>query len=118
VWATQWLVKEGKLHLVVQVRSNDIALGQPFNVFQYYVLQRMIAQVTNYEIGTLTFNINDLHAYERHLDALTEQINRESYEAPVLWINPEVKNFYDFKITDFKLLDYKHGETIRMEVAI
>jgi thymidylate synthase len=118
VWATQWLVKEGKLHLIVQVRSNDIALGQPFNVFQYYVLQRMIAQVTNYEMGTLTFNINDLHAYERHLDALTEQINRESYEAPILWVNPDVEDFYDFTIDDFKLIDYKHGETIRMEVAI
>lgn len=118
VWHNQWLVKEGKLHLIVGVRSNDIGLGNPFNVFQYYVLQRMINQVTGYELGTLTFNINDCHAYERHIDPLTEQINREPFEAPELWINPEIKNFDDFTIDDFKLIDYKYHPKIEMEVAV
>jgi thymidylate synthase len=118
VWHNQWLVKEGKLHLIVGVRSNDIGLGNPFNVFQYYVLQRMIAQVTGYELGTLTFNINDSHVYERHIDPLTEQIGREPFEAPELWINPEVKKFDDFTIEDFKLIDYKYHPKIEMEVAI
>ncbi|MCY9737505.1 thymidylate synthase [Paenibacillus alvei] len=118
VFLTQWLVKEGKLHLIVQVRSNDIALGNPFNIFQYYVLQRMIAQVTNHELGTLTFNINDAHIYERHLEPLQEQVEREPFEAPTLWINPNVKNFDDFTIDDFKLIDYKYHPKIEMEVAI
>lgn len=118
VWHTQWLVKEGKLHLIVGIRSNDMALGNPFNVFQYYVLQRMITQVTGYQLGTLTFNINDAHVYERHIGALNEQILREQYEAPTLWINPDVKNFYDFTIDDFKLIDYKHGDKLSFEVAI
>jgi thymidylate synthase len=118
VWNTQWLVKEGKLHLVVGVRSNDMALGNPFNVFQYQVLQRMIAQVTGYELGTLTFNINDAHVYERHIEGLQEQLEREDYPAPTLWINPDVKDFYDFTIDDFKLIDYQHGDPIKFEVAI
>lgn len=118
VWSTQWLVKENKLHLIVQVRSNDVALGNPFNIFQYYVLQRMITQVTGYELGSLTFNINDLHIYERHIDPLLEQVNRKQYPAPELWINPKVKNFYEFTIDDFKLIDYQHGDKVKMEVAI
>ena len=118
VWNTQWLVKEGKLHLIVGVRSNDSALGNPFNVFQYYVLQRMITQVTGYDLGTLTFNINDFHIYERHINPLVEQIQRETYSAPELWINPEIENFYDFTIDDFKLINYKHGDKVTMEVAI
>lgn len=118
VWHNQWLVKEGKLHLIVGVRSNDIALGQPFNVFQYYVLQRMIAQVTGYEMGTLTFNINDAHIYEYHVEPLLEQIEREPYEAPTLWINPFVENFDDFTIDDFELIEYRHHPSIKMEVAI
>jgi thymidylate synthase len=118
VWNTHWQVLEGKLHLTVGVRSNDIGLGNPFNVFQYYVLQRMIAQVTGYELGTLTFNIDNIHAYERHLEPLQEQTKREQYKAPELWINPDVKDFYDFTIDDFELIDYKHGENIQMEVAI
>ena len=118
VWHTQWLVKEGKLHLIVGVRSNDMALGNPFNVFQYYVLQRMIAQVTGYELGTLTFNINDAHVYERHIEPLAKQILLPDYPAPTLDIDPDIKNFYDFTIDSFKLNDYKHGPTIPMEVAI
>ncbi|MCR8994717.1 thymidylate synthase [Brevibacillus laterosporus] len=118
VWHNQWLVKEGKLHLIVGVRSNDVALGQPFNVFQYYVLQRMIAQVTGYEMGTLTFNINDVHIYERHIEPLSQQILLEPYDAPILNINPEVKNFDDFKIEDFELVNYQHHPSIKMEVAI
>jgi thymidylate synthase len=118
VWNTHWQVLENKLHLTVGVRSNDIGLGNPFNVFQYYVLQRMIAQVTRYELGTLTFNIDNVHAYERHLEPLQQQIEREQYKAPELWINPDIKNFYDFTIDDFKLIDYKHGDALPMEVAI
>jgi thymidylate synthase len=118
VWHNQWLVKEGRLHLIVGIRSNDIALGQPFNVFQYYVLQRMIAQVTGYEIGTLTFNINDNHIYTRHVEPLKQQIALKPYEAPTLWINPDIKNFDDFTINDFELVGYQHHPTINLEVAI
>jgi thymidylate synthase len=117
-WSTQWLVKEGKLHLITQSRSADLALGCPFNVFQYYVLLRMVAQVTGYEVGTLTCNINDCHIYERHIAPLKEQIKRPQYPAPELIINPEVKCLSDFKISDFTLVNYQHGPKIPMEVAI
>ncbi len=118
VYETQWHVKGGKLHLEVRSRSNDMALGNPFNVFQYNVLQRMIAQVTGYELGNFIYHIGDAHYYDRHEENLLEQVNRETFEAPTLWINPEVKNFYDFTIDDFKLIDYKHGEKVDFEVAI
>jgi thymidylate synthase len=118
VWNTQWIVQKGKLHLIVGVRSNDMALGNPFNVFQYYVLQRMIAQVTKYDIGTLTFNINNAHVYERHVDGLMEQMQRQEFDAPTLWVNPDIKNFYDFTIDDFKLENYQCGSNIPFEIAI
>lgn len=118
VYETQWYVRGNKLHLEVRARSNDMALGNPFNVFQYNVLQRMIAQVTGYELGEYIFNMGDAHIYDRHEKFLQQQIFNEKYEAPTLWINPEVKNFYDFTIDDFELINYKHGETIKMEVAI
>ncbi|RNB59369.1 thymidylate synthase [Brevibacillus gelatini] len=118
VWKTNWLVKGRKLHLIVGIRSNDMALGNPFNVFQYSVLQRMIAQVTGHELGTLIFDIDDAHVYDRHVEALKRQLEREPYPAPTLWINPDVKDFYDFTPDDFKLIDYKYHPAIKMEVAI
>ena len=35
-----------------------------------------------------------------------------------LWINPDVKDFYDFTIDDFKLINYKHGDKLYFEVAV
>ncbi|MFK3936515.1 thymidylate synthase [Alkalihalobacillus sp. NPDC078783] len=118
VWSTQWHVKAGKLHLEVLCRSNDVFLGNPFNVFQYNVLQRMIAQVTGYELGEYIFHIGDTHVYDRHIDIIKQQIESTMYDAPQLWINPNITDFYKFTADDFKLIDYKHGETLRMEVAI
>lgn len=118
VWNTQWLVKQGHLHLIVGVRSNDMALGNPFNVFQYYLLQRMITQVTGYKLGTLTFNINDAHIYDRHIEPLTQQLSLPDFPAPTLNLNPDIKNFYEFTMDDFEMVGYEHGPAIRMEVAI
>lgn len=42
----------------------------------------------------------------------------EAYEAPKLWINPEITDFYDFTEDDIKLIDYKHHETIKMPVSV
>lgn len=118
VWKTQWFVKENKLSLMVEARSNDIGLGHPFNVFQYNMLQRMFAQVCGYELGDYIYIMGDAHIYERHIEPLQQQISLPSYSAPKLWINPEVKSFYDFTIDDFRLQEYDHGPTISMEVAI
>lgn len=118
VWNIQCLVKQKSLHLIVNARSNDIGLGNPFNIFQYYVLQRMMAQVTGYELGSLTFNMNDAHVYERHIEPLKVQVNRAPYNAPMLWVNPEITNFDDFTIDDFKLIDYEFHPSIKMEIAI
>jgi thymidylate synthase len=115
---TQWHVKEGKLHLEVRGRSNDVALGQPFNVFQYNVLQRIFAQVLGYELGEYTFTLGDGHIYSRHEQDLLNQIQEESRSLPELWINPDVKDFYDFTIDDFKLIDYDHGGRRKYEVVV
>lgn len=118
VWKTQWFVKENKLHLIVEARSNDIGLGHPFNVFQYNVLQRIIAQLLGYELGTYTFNMGDAHVYERHIEPLTQQTELQQFEAPQLIINTKGKNFYDLTIDDFELVGYEHGPFIRMEIAV
>lgn len=117
VWNTHWQVLGGSLHLTVGIRSNDIALGNPFNVLQYYVLQRMVSQVTNIPIGTLTFNIDNAHLYTRHIETVEKHLENTPKPSPQLWINPNVKNFYDFTIDDFKLIGYEHGGRYSMEVA-
>lgn len=118
VYETHWQYWNGKLHLTVNIRSNDIGLGHPYNIYQYSVLHKMIAQVTGHEVGTICFNIDNLHAYERHIDSLKEQIQREPYDPPKLWINPGVESFYEFTLDDIKVINYQHHPRIKMEVAI
>lgn len=118
VYLSHYLYHNGKLHLTVNIRGNDVILGQPINVFQYSILHKMVAQVSNMEVGTITFNIDNAHIYSRHLDKAKEQINGELHEQPTVWINPDVTSFYDFTIDDVKVENYKHNGKFKYEIAI
>jgi thymidylate synthase len=111
-------VKNGKLHLLLKQRSNDFLVANNFNVVEYALLMHIIARHCDLEVGTLTHIITDCHIYNKHEEAAYELLQREEYPAPKLWVNPEIKSFYDFTIDDFKLIDYKHGEQIKLEVAV
>lgn len=115
---TMWDVTDGKLNCMLTQRSGDIGLGVPFNTTQFAVLVHMIAQATNLKPGILTHVINNAHIYENHIEPIKHQLSLPSFESPKFWINPEVKNFYDFTVDDVKLIDYKHGPKISMNVAI
>ena len=110
VYETHWIVYNGKLNLTVNVRSNDIALGNPYNVYQYFVLLKMIAQVTNYESGELCFNIDIPHIYDRHIDSVKEIIKNEPKPAPKFIIDPEVTDFYKFTRDSFRMEGYEYSD--------
>ena len=79
----------------------------------------MLAQVSDLEVGEFVHVIADAHIYDRHIPLVKELINRETYDAPKLIINPNVKNFYDFKVEDFTLENYQSGPQIKkIPVAI
>lgn len=117
---TIWDVTDGHLNCMLVQRSGDVPLGIPFNMSQYAVLVYLIAQVTGLKPGLFTHIINNAHIYENQVEGMKEQITRENeaFNAPTLWINPEIKNFYDFTIEDIKLVDYKHHPSIKMEVSV
>lgn len=117
---TLWDVSEGRLNCLLIQRSGDIPLGVPFNTTQYAVLVHLIAQVVGLKPGLLTHVINNAHIYENQIEGMKLQLARakEAYAAPKLWINPEITDFYKFTIDDIKLIDYKHGEKIQMEVSV
>lgn len=84
VWSSQWIVQKGKLHLIVNQRSADLALGVVFNWAQYKLLQMIIAKLTGHEVGTMTWNFGHLHYYCRHQDKLLEQIKEPQLEQPIV----------------------------------
>lgn len=111
-------VKDGKLHLFLKQRSSDYLIAHTFNVVQYALLMHMIARHCKLDVGILTHAIVDMHIYNKHEQQAYELLDRTVYPAPKLWVNPDVSNFYDFNMDDFKLLDYKKSDKLTFEVAI
>jgi thymidylate synthase len=100
------------LNAILNQRSNDILAANSMNVCQYAVLVHMLAQVCGYEVGELLHVIADAHIYDRHIPIIKELIERPTYDAPTFWMNPEVKDFYQFTVDDFELRDYKFGPKV------
>ena len=63
-----------------------------------------------YESREFVHVIADAHIYDRHIPMIEELISREPLPAPKFWLNPEIKDFYDFTPDDVRLDDY---ETLR-----
>ena len=120
VFNSCWDVTDGRLNCLLTIRSNDMPLGNPFNVVQYAALIHMLAQVTGHKPGILTVCISNAHIYENQIEGIKIQLSRrdQALPAPKLWLNPDIKDFYDFTIDDIKLEDYKHLGKIEMEVSI
>ena len=106
-------VTGNKLNAILNQRSNDILPANNMNVVEYAILVHMMAQVSGFEVGELVHVIADAHIYDRHLPLIKELISRTPQPAPILKINPDVKNFYDFKREDFELIGYNPGPQIK-----
>lgn len=117
VRTTQWTVENNKLILSVKQRSCDVALGLISNIWQYQVLQHLIAKECNLEVGELIWTVDNIHIYDRHIDKIKEQIKREKFNRPKFKIN-NFTNFYNFKWTDVEIINYEYGDKITYEVAI
>ncbi|MDR2903438.1 MAG: thymidylate synthase [Clostridiales bacterium] len=117
---TMWDVTDGRLNVMLVQRSGDMGLGVPFNTTQYAVLAFMLAQATGHKPGLMTHVINNAHIYENHIEGLKTQLTRKSdaYDAPGIWLNPAVTDFYDFTPDDIKLVDYRYHDKIEMEVSV
>ena len=125
VWSSEWDVTNGKLNLWVHQRSCDVPLGLPFNITQYSVLLYLIAHVTGLKPGKLFWSIKDAHIYVNQIEGIKEQIKRgdelEDLPAPEIWINPDIKDFYEFdnskELKDIKVLKYQHHGKINFPIA-
>lgn len=112
-------VSGGVLNGILNQRSQDTLTANNWNVVQYAVLLHMLAQVSGLVAGELVHVIADEHIYDRHIPIVKEIIQNPQFDAPKFTINPDIKNFYDFTIDDFKLENYQYSPLkSKIEVAI
>lgn len=107
------------LNAILNQRSQDMITANNWNVLQYSVLQYMFAQVSGLKVGEFVHVIADAHIYDRHIPIAKELLEKEPFDAPKFVINKDVKDFYDFKVSDFDFEDYQfHKLDKKVEVAI
>jgi len=107
------------LNGILNQRSQDVLAANNWNVCQYSVLMHMIAQVCDMQVGEFVHVIADAHIYDRHIPMIEELISRQPLPAPTFWLNPEIKDFYQFTADDVRLDNYVTGPQIKnIPVAI
>ena len=142
-----WGVPRYELSLQLYQRSADTFLGVPFNIASYALLLHMVCHVTGMKPGKFVHTFGDAHLYLNHKEQVNKFLSRtlnpqpedgafeegEIYDffngdttnspydgpkLPTLWLNPEVKNIFDFQYEDIKVLDYKPFPNISAPVAV
>ena len=114
----QFYVADGKLSCQLYQRSADIFLGVPFNIASYALLTLMVAQVTGLKPGEFVHALGDAHLYLNHVDQARLQLTRTPKALPVMRLNPEVKDLFDFRYEDFVLEGYDPDPAIRAPIAV
>ena len=120
---TIWNVRGEYLDMMLVQRSGDMLTASGpggVNEIQYAALLMMIARHTGYKPGVFTHIVANEQIYDRHVEAAEEMLKRyKELElqvedetivhmdcTPMLMLNPNKTNFYDFTIEDFTMLNY------------
>ncbi len=115
-------VQDGRLNCHLTQRSADLAIGVPFNLACYALLTQLIAQEVGLKLGELAHTLIDAHIYVNHIDGLKTQLMREPLPLPRLQIArlpAQVgKPIAQLRFEDFELVDYRHHEPIKFDVAV
>ncbi|HTN36676.1 MAG TPA: thymidylate synthase [Arachidicoccus sp.] len=114
----QFYVSDGRLSCQLYQRSADAFLGVPFNIASYALLTIMMAQVCDLEPGDFVHSFGDVHIYKNHFEQVNLQLTRTPFPLPSMHLNPEVRDLFNFKFTDFTLENYQSHPHIKGIVAI
>lgn len=90
----QFNVLDDTLHLTSTQRSCDWVLGGAFNLVQCWFLLNITAKLTGLKVGTITWNIANVHIYENQLPFVPEQLSRQPKQVPSL----KIKDSLDFDV--------------------
>jgi thymidylate synthase len=120
MWSVRKVNGDFYLDLTLIQRSNDYVMAGYINKVQYLALQMMVAGHCGYKVGNFCHLVQNLHIYDRHLDSVIELLNRTPLDnKPTIELLSN-KNFYDYSIDDFKIIDTEGIEKLssKLELAI
>ena len=109
---------DNKLSCQMYQRSMDTYLGGPFNIASYSLFTHMIAQVCGLQVGEFIHTIGDAHIYLNHIEQVKEQLSREPFPAPQLWLNPDISDITKFTMDDIKLLNCQSHPSLPAPMSV
>ena len=116
-YAFQVLVMGGRLCLIWNQRSVDVALGLPFNVASYALLLHLLAREAGLEEGKLIGFLGDTHVYENHVGGLRKQLAREPYPLPTI-VTDDFTSIFQWRHEQTRVDGYRHHPRIRFDIAV
>jgi len=114
----QTAVMDGKLHLQLYQRSCDVFLGVPFNIASYALLQTMLAQQCDLEVGDFVWTGGDVHLYQNHIEQAQLQLSRSPFPLPKLELKRRPTRIDDYQYEDFEIVGYEAHPHIKASVAV
>ena len=114
----QCYVEHGHLDLQMYQRSADTFLGVPFNIASYSLLLMMLANIAELQPGRFIHTIGDAHIYRNHLGQAVEMLLRDDLPLPQVYLNPAIKDIFEYKFEDITLKGYDPHPAIKAKVAV
>lgn len=74
----QYFIRNGQLNAITYMRSNDIYLGMPYDIFSFTMLQEMLSLELNVTLGSYTHMVGSLHVYEKHFNIFDSLVETEN----------------------------------------
>jgi len=116
-YAFQVTVIDGKLNLLWNQRSVDVALGLPFNIASYGCLLHLLAKEAGLGEGRLIGFLGDTHIYVNHIEGVRQQITRAPKALPQIK-TPSFTSIFDWHYGDTVIENYEPHPTIKFEIAV
>jgi thymidylate synthase len=103
------------LSLKVTIRSNDVFLGNPFNIASYGLLLHILSKEVNMIPDELILSLGDAHIYSNHIEQCKLQLKQKTYKLPTIEIAD--KSIFDLSYEDIKLIGYESAPSIKGELS-
>jgi thymidylate synthase len=120
LWSVRKVDGEYYLDMTLTQRSNDYIMAGYINKIQYVALQMMVASHCGYKVGKFCHLVQNLHVYDRHMDAVKEILERKPLnQQPSIELTTN-NNFYNITIDDFKIFDNEGIQKLsqKLEIAV
>jgi len=81
----QFILRDMTLHAVATMRSNDVWLGTPYDMFCFTAIQRLLADSLGADVGHYYHNVGSLHLYNKNAVAALEAWRQIDFASPHEW---------------------------------